>query len=119
MELRTQELPSADDWEAARTVAGAMLAVTAGTYLTAPAVADFVGQVANKAAELSKPAPGLVGAIEAAYRRLEIVDGDRLRIAKAASALVQQLRHLDGVKLVRTLAQPNLGDATPIAAGTS
>jgi hypothetical protein len=119
MELRTQELPSADEWETARTVAGAMLGIAAGAYLTAPAVADFVGQVATKAAELSKTAPGLVGAIEAAYRRLEIADGNRLRTAKAGSALMQQLRHLDGVKLVQVLAKANLGDATPVAAGKS
>jgi hypothetical protein len=119
MELRTQELPTAGDWEKARAVAGAMLGITAGAYLTAPAVADFVGQVAAKAAELSKTAPGLVGAIEAAYRRLEIADGNRLKTAKASAALVQQLRHLDGVKLVQVLASADLGDATPIAAGKS
>jgi hypothetical protein len=119
MELRTQELPSAGEWETARTVAGAMLGITAGAYLTAPAVADFVGQVATKAAELAKTAPGLAGAIEAAYRRLEIADGNRLKTANAGSALMQQLRHLDGVKLVQVLATANLGDATPIAAGKS
>ena len=119
MELRTQELPSAGDWETARTVAGAMLGITAGAYLTAPAVADFVGQVATKAAELSKTAPGLVGAIEAAYRRLAIAEGSRLRTAKACSALMQQLRHLDGVKLVQVLAKADLGGATPVAAGKS
>jgi len=119
MELRTQELPSADEWETARTVAGAMLGITAGAYLTAPAVADFVGQVATKAAELAKTAPGLVGAVEATYRRLVIADGNRLRTAKACSALMQQVRHLDGVKLVQVLAKADLGDATPVAAGKS
>lgn len=119
MELRTQELPSADEWEAARTVAGAMLGVTAATYLTAPAVADFVAQVTTKAAELSRTSPGLVAVVETAYRRVEITDGDRLRTAKASAALIQQLRHLDGVKLVQALAGADLGDATPVAAGRS
>jgi hypothetical protein len=119
MELRTQELPSADEWEAARTVAGAMLGVPAATYLTAPAVADFVAQVTTKASDLSRTAPGMVAAVETAYRRLEIADGNRLRTAKASSALIQQLRHLDGVKLVQALAKASLGDATPVAAGKS
>jgi hypothetical protein len=119
MELRTQELPSADEWEAARTAAGAMLGITAGAYLTAPAVADLVGQTVTKAAELAKTSPSLVGAIESVYRRLEITDGNRLRTAKASSALVQRLRHLDGVKLVQALATADLGGATPVAAGRS
>jgi hypothetical protein len=119
MELRTQELPSADEWEKARTVAGAMLGVPAAAYLTAPAVADFVAQVTAKARDLAQTAPDLVTALESAYRSLGIEDGDRLRTARAGAALVQQLRHLTGVKLVQTVASPEPAGATPTAAGKS
>jgi hypothetical protein len=119
MELRTQELPSHDEWDKARTVAGAMLGVTAAAYLTAPAVADLVAQVSAKAGELAQTAPELVTALESAYRTLGIADGDRLRTARASAALVQQLRHLTGVKLVQTVGSPELAGATPAAAGKS
>lgn len=119
LELRTQELPSADEWEAARTVAGAMLGVTAAAYLTAPAVADFVSQVTAKAADLAQTAPDLVTAVESTYRTLGIGDGDRLQTARAGATLVQQLRHLTGVALVQALASPELAGATPTAAGKS
>jgi hypothetical protein len=119
MELRTQELPSHDEWDKARTVAGAMLGVTAAAYLTAPAVADFVAQVSAKAGELAQTAPELVTALESVYRTLGIADGDRLRTARASAALVQQLRHLTGVKLVQTVGAPELAGATPAAAGKS
>lgn len=119
MELRVQDMPSPDEWEAARTVAGAMLGVPAAAYLTAPAVADFVSQVTAKARDLAQTTPDLVPALEAVYQRLGIGDGDRLRTARACAALVQQLRNLEGVKLVQAVAAPSLGDATPTAAGKS
>ena len=119
MELRTQDLPSPDTWEAARTVAGAMLGVTGAAYLTAPAVADFVGKVTDRARDLAQTAPDLVTALESTYRRLGIADGDRLRTARASATLVQQLRHLAGVRLVQALTAPELGGATPTAAGKS
>ncbi|TDP91198.1 DUF6079 family protein [Labedaea rhizosphaerae] len=119
MELRMQELPSPDEWQHARTVVGAMLGVTAAAYLTAPAVADFVGQVTAKARELAQAAPDLVAALESTYRALGIQDGDRLRTARASASLVQRLPHLTGVKLVQTVASPDLAEATPAAAGKS
>jgi hypothetical protein len=119
MELRTQELPSPEEWEKARTVAGAMLGVPAAAYLTAPAVADFVAQVTGTARDLARTAPDLVAALEPVYRRLGIGDGDRLRTARATAALVQRLPHLTGVKLVQTVGSPELAGATPTAAGKS
>jgi hypothetical protein len=119
MELRTQELPSPDDWEAARTIAGAMFGITGAAYLTAPAVADFVGQVTAQARDLAQTAPDLVTALERVYQGLGIEDGDRLRTARATAALVQRLRHLTGVKLVQAVASPDLGPATATAAGKS
>ena len=119
MELRTQDLPTPEAWTAARTTAGAMLGVPAAAYLTAPAVADLVGKVTGTAGELAKHAPDLVTAVETAYRRLGLADGARLRTARDSAALVQRLRHLQGVTLVEALAAPALGSATPDAAGRS
>jgi hypothetical protein len=119
MELRIQEMPTLPEWKAACDVAGAMLGVPGAAYLTAPAVADFVGEVTAKARDLAQTAPDLVTALESVYRRLGIADGTRLRTARACAALAQQLRHLEGVKLVQAVASPDLGGATPTAAGKS
>lgn len=119
MELRTQELPSPDEWEAARTVAGYLLGVKGAAYLTAPTVADFVAQVGARAAELARTAPDLVTTLESVYRKLGMDDGDRLRTARASAALTQRLPQLVGVKLVQTLGSADLAGATPTAAGRS
>ena len=119
MELRVQDLPSPDEWEAARTVAGAMLNIRAAAYLTAPAVADFVGQVTARARDLAQTAPELVTALEKAYQKVGLEDGDRLKTARASATLMQRLRHLDGIKLVQAVGSPELANATPTAAGKS
>ncbi|MBK6874125.1 MAG: phage resistance protein [Kineosporiaceae bacterium] len=119
MELRAQEMPTAQEWEQARKSAGALLGVTAATYLTAPAVADFVAQVTATARDLALAAPDLVAALEQAHSRVGLTAGARLDTAQASGTLVQHLRHLTGVALVRALAEPALGDATPIEAGKS
>jgi hypothetical protein len=119
MELRTQDLPSPDEWQQARTVAGAMLGITAAAYLTAPAVADFVGQVTAKARDLARTAPDLVTAVKQVDQLLAVKGGDRLRTAEATATLVRRLPHLTGVKLVRAVASPDLAGATPAAAGKS
>jgi hypothetical protein len=119
MELRTEVLPTAEEWAAAGKVGGGMLGATANAYLTAPAVADFVNQVVIKATALAQTAPELVSTLESAYRRFGLTDGDRLRTARATAALVQQLRHLTGVKLVQVVGSADLGHATAVAAGKS
>ncbi|MFN8074154.1 MAG: DUF6079 family protein [Kineosporiaceae bacterium] len=119
MELRTQDLPSAQEWEAARTHAGHLFGEPGAAYLTAPAVATFVAAVRAKAAALAPAAGPLVASLEAAYRRLGLADGDRLRTARTCVAFAQQARHLTGVALVQALADPDLGGATPTIAGTS
>lgn len=118
MELRTQPMPTATEWTDATTVAGALLGVHGAAHLTAPAVADFVRQVTESAKELAAAAPDLVRALEAAYSRVGVTDGARLKTARSAAELVQQLRHLTGVELVRRVAGADL-DGTPTAAGKS
>jgi hypothetical protein len=56
--------------------------------------------------------------LEAAYSRVDVTDGARLKTARSAAELVQQLRLLTGVELVRRVAGADL-DGTPTAAGKS
>lgn len=112
MEMRGQAMPSAADWNSATRKAGELFGIHSSTYLTAPAVADFVVQVKARAASLSSTQPGLVSAIESAYQRVgvEAVRPDqRLATAQETAALLQQLRNLDGVSLVDRLARVELG----------
>ncbi|MDQ1289609.1 MAG: hypothetical protein QG622_3175 [Actinomycetota bacterium] len=119
MELRVQDLPSLEEWQKARNNAGALLGIPAAAYLTAPAVADFVGQVTTKARDLARTAPDLVTALRRVDQLLGIDGGDRLRTAEATAALVQRLPHLTGVKLVEAVASAELADASPVEAGKS
>jgi hypothetical protein len=119
MELRTQPMPTDSEWTGARKVAGALLGVAGAAHLTAPAVADFERQVTEKAKELAGAAPALISSIESAYSRVGVPSGARLDTARAGGELVQHLRHLAGVELVRRLANAELGGATATAAGKS
>lgn len=112
MEMRSQPMPSAPDWTAATRAAAELFGINASTYLTAPAVADFVGQIKARAVSLSTTQPELVSTIESAYSRagIEVAGEDhRLATARRTAELVQQLRHLDGVTLVERLAQAGFG----------
>ncbi|GAA4393356.1 hypothetical protein GCM10023153_13220 [Ornithinibacter aureus] len=121
MELRSQAMPDLPDWTAATRAAAELFGISASTYLTPPAVADFVGQVTARAVSLTATQPPLVSAIEAAYTRAAVTaDGDehRLATARLTAELVAQLRHLDGVTLVERLAQAGFGTGAA-AAGKS
>ncbi len=119
MELRTQPMPTPSEWSSATSVAAALLGVPAAAHLTAPGVADFVGKVVDAASARAADAPGLVAAVEAAYRRMRLDAGARLSTARASAELVRQLQNLRGVELVRRLGSADLGGATPAAAGKS
>ncbi|KRE61577.1 hypothetical protein [Nostocoides sp. Soil756] len=119
MELRTQPMPTASEWSDATASAGALLGVSGAAHLTAPAVADFVGKVVERATALTATAPSLTTAVEAAYQHMGLSHGQRLDTARRSAELVQQLRHLSGVELVRRIGSADLGGATPAAAGTS
>ena len=112
-------MPTASEWSDATAVAGALLGVSGAAHLTAPAVADFVGKVVERATALTATAPSLTSAVEAAYQHMSLPSGQRLDTARRSAELVQQLRHLSGVELVRRIGSADLGGATPAAAGTS
>ena len=121
MELRTQEMPTGEEWAAARSSAGHLFGLAAHAYLTPHAVAGLAEQVRERAAALREPARGLVGALEDGFRRggvPDAADAPRLRTARETSAIVDQLALIGGVNLVRALAALDLGD-DPAAAGRS
>lgn len=120
MELRAQPMPSSADWTDATAVAAQLFGINGASFLTAPGVADFVGQVRARATALAQSQPELVAAIETANERAGIGadSSDRLATARRTAELVQQLRNLDGVALVERLARAGFGSGAA-AAGRS
>jgi len=113
MELRTQPMPTASEWSEAVAVAAALFGTNSSPHLTAPAVAGLVEAVKSAANTAVGAAPGLVAELEHAYRcvGVDTTGGDvkRLGTARTTAALVQQLKHQNGVTLVQTLARAGLG----------
>ncbi len=93
-ELRAQELPSPEVWEEALRRAADMGVVPTSRLLSATTVADLGQRIhSGVVADRAQAVRDLVPRIEAAYARLGIGEpGDRLRTAKAAVALVEELR---------------------------
>lgn len=107
MELRIQPLPDGGEWSTATTRAGYLFGASAGPYLTPQAVAGLAQALKAAAKERYDAAFGLVTALEQAYQRLGIETDQpatRLATARHGAALLEQLRSLDGVELVRRLA---------------
>lgn len=107
MELRVQPMPDAREWSIATTRAGHLFGAAAGPYLTPQAVAGLAQALQAAAKDRYDAAYGLVAALEQAYKRAGIEldqSPSRLMTARRASALLEQLRALDGVELVRRLA---------------
>lgn len=107
MELRVQPLPTSPEWTRASERAGKLFGVTGTPYPTPQAVASLAQAVKHEAQEHYDDAFALVEALKTAYPQvgLEISeDADRVATARVAADLVEQLRHLDGVELVRRLA---------------
>jgi hypothetical protein len=91
-ELRAQDLPSPTVWEEAARRAQDMGIVPTSTLLSANTVADLGDRLHHRLVEPHAQAVGdLVPRLEAAYARLNLDEGDRLRTAKAASGLVDDL----------------------------
>ncbi|EWT07978.1 phage resistance protein [Intrasporangium chromatireducens Q5-1] len=121
MELRSQPMPTQAEWTDATAAAAQLFGVHGASFLTAPGVADFVGQVRTRATTLAQVQPDLVTAIEVANERVGIDAGDatdRLTTARRTAELVQQLRNLDGVALVQRIATAGFGTGAA-AAGKS
>jgi hypothetical protein len=91
-ELRAQDLPLPSVWEEAVRRAQDMGIVPTSSLLSANSVADFGNRLRHGLIEPhAQGVRDVVPRLEAAYSRLGLAEGDRLRTAKAASGLVDDL----------------------------
>ncbi|AXV04977.1 Bacteriophage (PhiC31) resistance protein PglY [Euzebya pacifica] len=92
VELRTQVLPSKEEWDAARPKAAAIFGATAAPLLSAAGVANLVAQVRAEAAPHRDAATQLLSQLHHHAEALGITTGsDRLRTAKAVTDLLTAL----------------------------
>jgi len=120
MELRLQPLPEEAEWSRAGIRIAQLFGVTAGQYLTPQEVASVAQQVKTAVQERYDGAFRLVAALEDAYGRVGLdpaQEQPRLTSARRSAELMQQLRQLDGVELIRRLAA--VGDHPDAAYGRS
>lgn len=112
MELRTEPLPTPDDYRLAVGRAAALFGLVANPYLTAPAVAELTERLRNEVASRVDVAAALVTKLEHAYGQLSLDPAStsgRLATARAVAGLLGRLRtSVDRVKLVEGLAHAEL-----------
>jgi hypothetical protein len=102
--LRPEVLPDLDTWRRAVDTAGHVFGSTAGAHVSGPEVGALGDDVAAKVVALRNGADRLVDAIDSAYRRRGLDDGDRRRTARVARKLLQDLAGAAGHSVVTTLA---------------
>jgi len=112
MELRTEPLPTVEDYRQAIARAAALFGLVANPYLTAPAVAELTERLRTEVASRVDAANGLTPKVEDAYGRLGLNGASptgRLATAGAVAGLIGRLRTAgDRVKLVELLAHTEL-----------
>jgi hypothetical protein len=112
MQLRTEQLPTPDDYRRAAERAAALFGIVANPHLTAPAVADLSEKVRAAVTQSYDAATALVAQIERAYTRLNLeTEGSqgRLATARSVAALLASLRSSgDRVALLSALARAEL-----------
>lgn len=104
LELRPQEMPTQDEWEAAVDRAGAIFGVQASPHLTAANVTSLAASVKEKATGRRDSADRLVSALDAACAARRLNSTDRLTAAREGASLVTALAGLSGLPLLRRLA---------------
>lgn len=119
IELRAEQLPDQQSWDAARANAAKLFGYTMPrTYLTGANVADFATQVRTKANESLSEIRYLIEELDAAHRRLESEAGanDRLSAARAFQQFVETLYSTAGnVAVINAMASV----ALPVALETA
>ena len=120
MELRTQPLPSPQDWQRAVARAATLFGVSANRFLTGPAVADLAEKVHVVASANADMVSALVPRLERAYSHasldLEASTG-RLATARAAVGLVERLRRaVERVAIVEMLSRIELPSTDEVTA---
>jgi hypothetical protein len=115
MEMRVQPMPDPGQWTAAATRAGHLFGLAAGPYLTPQAVAQLAENIKQAIRECFDAIQSLVPALERAYEKVDAdatTPAERLATARVVARLTQQLRQLDGVELVRRLADADVENET-------
>jgi hypothetical protein len=103
--LRPEQLPDINSWRRAVETAGLILGMPpAGAHVSGPEVGAFGDEVAAKVAAFRDSAAQLVDAVDAAYRRRGLDDGDRRRTARASLELLRNLQGVSGHDAVDRLA---------------
>ncbi|MHB1447251.1 MAG: hypothetical protein ACYCZV_16590, partial [Acidimicrobiales bacterium] len=102
--LRPELLPDPESWRRAVDQAGAVFGVTAGAHVSGPEVGAFGDEIAARVNALSAAASNLVEALDGAYRRWDLPDGDRRRTARAGLEFLRGLRSASARDVVDRLA---------------
>ena len=102
--LRPEQLPDVESWRRAVATAGAVFGSSAGPHVSGPEVGAFGDDIAAKVATFQDGAARLVEALDTAYRRRGLDDGDRRRTARASLALLRSLQGVSGHDAVNRLA---------------
>lgn len=108
MELRSQPMPSQEEWDKARRTAAIIFGAADRPYMTPSAVAGLAEDVRSAAQRYKNDADALVAALENAASRLGTDGGARLTLARQLSSLLEALRNLHGVALISHLANIQL-----------
>lgn len=116
MELRTQDMPTEDEWQAALERAGALFGVSSTKYLNAQNVTELAGTLADKVSAFVEPVRALEQAVMDANAKRHLGDTPRLVLAKQMRGLIDGLRPLSGLPLLRTLADASYDAADEAAA---
>lgn len=120
MELRVQPLPTTYEWKRAVDRAGHLFGLNSSPYVTPQAVATLTQAVKREVSNRYDAAFAVLEALKEAYPLVGLdpeSSSDRLGTARTATELIENLRHLDGVDLIRRLAA-DAGDHD-VAAGRS
>lgn len=105
VEVRTQELPPEEEWEAARPKAQKIFGVDASPIRNASNVSRLIEAVKQVAREHVDSARELVGRLEKAAEAVGVErDADRLETARASQDLLDRVLSADDVKAVTVLA---------------
>lgn len=104
-ELRTQELPSKEEWQAVEPMAQAVFGVQPSPILSAASVATLVERVQEEAEKYRDACRLLVDTLLRAVNRLQSeADVDRVRTATAVRDLLEAVVSAEGAAVIRTLA---------------
>jgi hypothetical protein len=106
VEVRTQRLPSEEDWTAARPHAQSIFGVDASPIRNAANVARLIDAVKEVARNHSEAARGLVKHLEDAATAIDADhEADRLRTARDARDLLERVLSADDIDAVAVLAK--------------